>query len=267
MIGDVMPSAASSRGRYIDAASPPSPERTILASHGLAASVSQEVLEPPGGVVRMGGCERECEGACRAYHSDPGSGPGPRPRPGRGAARPRRGVRASARQLLRQPPRAGARLGRPRRRPLHPRRGGDPDLPAARRGRPGAPGPQARRGRAPARAHCRRPPGDAAAAARREDHAPDGSRRAAHDARRAAAVGADRWARAGRVARRDVRRSRRLENDHSPARAWNRRARERARERPDGGAAPLPLRAPEQPGGHPRRPSRRRARHRHLDSA
>ena len=42
-------------------------------------------------------------------------------------------VRAPAGQLLREPPRAGERVRGPRRRALHPRRGGDPDLPAARR--------------------------------------------------------------------------------------------------------------------------------------
>ena len=52
--------------------------------------------------------------------------------------------------------------------------------------------------------------------------------------------------------------SRRLENDHSPARARNRRACGRPRGRPDGRAAPLPLRAAEQPGGYPRCSSRRR---------
>ena len=43
--------------------------------------------------------------------------------------------RPSARQLLGQPPHRGVGVGRPRRRPLHPRPGGDPDLPGARPGR------------------------------------------------------------------------------------------------------------------------------------
>ena len=83
---------------------------------------------------------------------DPRSAGGHRPRAHRSGG----GVRPSARQLLRQPPRAGERVRGSRRRALHPRRGRDPDLPAARRLRRDAARPQARRGRAAARADRRR---------------------------------------------------------------------------------------------------------------
>ena len=66
--------------------------------------------------------------------------------------------RAPARQLLDQPPHRGVGLGRPRRRPLHPRPGGDPDVPGARPVRRRGARAQAGRGRASGWRSRRRPP-------------------------------------------------------------------------------------------------------------
>ena len=107
------------------------------------------------------------------------------------APRARHGERAGppARQLHRQPPREGPREQRSRRRPLHPRRGGDPDLPGARPPRLGGARAQARRGPPAARRGGRRPAAHAALRGAGPAVAPPGPGRAC--ARRASSS----WAR------------------------------------------------------------------------
>ena len=143
--------------------------------------------------------------------------------------RPRR---APAGQLLRQPPLAGVGLRRPRRRPLHPRRGRDPD----RSSSAASPTPSCSRASRPRSQRRlvltvdgRRVP--LRPAGRAHDRASGRRGRAAHDARGAAAHAPRCGAATGRAARRHVPRPRRLEGDRRATRARAPRC-ARARPRP-----------------------------------
>ena len=114
-------------------------------------------------------------------------------------------------------------------------------------------GAQAGRGRAAARADRRRPPRRAAPRRPRDDHAPGGTGRAAHDPRRAPAVRARRRSAAGRGARRHVPGPRRLEGDRRRSGPRHRGALDVPAGDPDERPAHLPGRPAEEPVGRARR--------------